>query len=233
MGMGNRARAEIEIRNASGPVVRTLNGPGRAGFHTVNWNFRMTPAPGAGPRPKSPSEVRDSIKVMARAEVVIDSLIAAGEDEEQVRRMITGMATGDRAAMGFGGGFGGFGGGGGGDPEAFEERPGESFAEGGGGFNFNLLRTYAGLLFPGEGLSSLFRRFGGFGGGGVAAPMAPPGAYTVAISVGGQEYTRTMRVEYTEDIAEAGGPGAEEQSELDREWEEFLEWLIEYGGSGR
>jgi len=233
MGMGgmNRAQVQIEIRNASGQVVRTLNGPGRAGYHTVNWNFRMTPPPGAGPRPKSPSEVRDSIKVMARAEVVIDSLIAAGEDEEQVTRIINGMATGNRAALGFGGGFGGFGGGGG-DPEAFEERPGESFSEGGGGFNFGLMREYASLLFPGEGLGSVFRRFGGFGGGGGAAAVVPEGAYTVSITVGGQEHTRTMMVDYAEPIAEAGGPGVEEESELEREWNEFVEWLIEYGGSG-
>jgi sortilin (neurotensin receptor 3) len=231
-GPGRRGRnagpqVKISISNASGQVVRTLQGPGRAGLQTVSWNFRADGAPSAGPTGKSPSQLRDSIKVARRAVVLIDSLVAAGEDQEEVSRIVNALATGNTAALGFGG-RGGFGRGGrGSDPEAFQERPGESFGGGRGGRpNFGKIRSYVDLLYPGEGggFGRIFRRGGG---GGAPAALVDPGAYTVTIDVNGQEYSQTMRVQRMSSYGGGGGFGFEEDA--GSSWEAFLEWLREGG----
>ena len=191
-------RVEITVAGPDGEVVQTLNGPAGAGLHTVTWNLR---GPAPEPEPLSPSERRDSIQVAERALVVADSLVEAGWDEAPLRRMV-GLFTGESSPQsvfgGFGGGFGG-GGGQGGDPEAFRERPGESTrggGRGGGGRgrapNFNQMRELAELIRPGMGMGGLFGRRGG--GGGQGEPVES-GSYTVTITIGDRELTRTLVVE--------------------------------------
>lgn len=208
----------IAIKDTNGRVLRTMQGPGTEGFHTVSWNFRADPAAGAQPTAKRPSEVRDSINLAKRADFVQDSLIAAGRDEAEVRRMVGGIVSRDRERMGFGRGFGGFGGGQDRDPEAFEERPGESFGGRGGGFRFSQMREYATLLFPGQtgGVGRAFRRFGAGGQG----DMLEPGSYTVTLTLNGTEYSRAFRVERMDSYSPGGGFGFEVNSR-----EAFEEWL--------
>jgi hypothetical protein len=213
-GQNAGPQIDITITDANGQLVRRLQGPGRAGLHTVSWNFRTEPLP---PRAKTPAEVRDSVRAVARAEVVIDSLIAAGEDEQLVRRMIGGILSGDRQRLGLGGGFGGggFGGAGGGDPEQFRDRPGENFSQTGGrggGGGFARIRDYVRMLYPEQstgGLGALFRRAGGGQGS-----IVEPGLYTVTIVANGVTQRQTMRVERTDTFASGGGFG-------------FVEWLDE------
>ena len=191
-------RVEITVAGPDGEVVQTLNGPAGTGLHTVTWNLR---GPAPGPGPLSPSERRDSIQVAERASVVADSLVEAGWDEAPLRRMV-GLFTGESSPQSVFAGFGGFGGGGGGqgrDPEAFQERPGESMrggGRGGGGRgrapNFNQLRELAELIRPGMGMGGLFGRRGG--GGGQGEPVES-GSYTVTIMIGDRELTRTLVVE--------------------------------------
>ena len=190
-GANSGPQVQITVTDSEGNVVRELNGPGTAGVHSVSWNFRGEPPPARG---KSPSEVRDSVRTAARAEFVIDSLIAAGRDEEEVRRNV-GQLTGDGSALRrrFGGGFGR--GGQGGDPEVFSERPGEQTGGGGRGRGgFGQLREYGELLFPGQSQRGLFRRFGRGGGGG-QGELAGPGEYTITLEVGERTYTQTLTVE--------------------------------------
>src|SRR5690606_12647698 len=78
------APVSITIADAAGNLVQTLTGPARAGVQTVRWNFRTEPE--EEERALSPSERRDSIMTMRRADIVADSLIAAGEDSATVRR---------------------------------------------------------------------------------------------------------------------------------------------------
>lgn len=183
-------QAEITIRDEDGNLIRTLTGPATAGIHQVGWNFRGEAPPAA---PRSPSQVRDSIRTAERIEVVSDSLIEAGRDEAEVRRLMGFLEGGGR---GFGrGGRRGRGGGAGADPEEFVERPGESEGRGRGGFggiDFDQIREMRQLITPGA--------RGGFGrgrgrGGGAQGALAEPGIYTVTLSVGGREYTSTLTVE--------------------------------------
>jgi len=89
--------------------------------------------------------------------------------------------------------FMGAGAGGGRDPEAFQERPGETPPGSGAGMmDYGQLRTLADLINPGGGLTALFRRFGGSGG---QAPLAAPGTYTVTLKVGDKTWTQDLRVE--------------------------------------
>ena len=199
-------RVEITVTDAGGEVVQTLNGPAGAGLHSVTWNMRG-PAPVA--EPLSPSRRRDSIQIAERARVVADSLIEVGWEEEPLRQMI-GVFTGESSPQAvFGGGGGGFGGGGGGqgrDPEAFQERPGESMRGGGrrgggrGAPNFGQLQELAELIRPGVGTRGLF---GGRRGGGGQGELVGPGSYTVTVKIGERELTRTLVVERVGETGES------------------------------
>ncbi len=210
-GAGQRGpRVTVTITGPDGEVVNTLDGPATPGIHTLTWNFR-------GPQPPetlSPSQRRDSVELAARARIVLDSLIAEGWEEAPLRRQI-GLFTGetDRSEM-FGGG-GRFGGGATGDPEAFEERPGESTGgRGGGGFDFGRMRELADIIRPGGGLGGLFRR--GRGGQG---PMSGPGTYTVALKVGERTLSRPLTVTRVGNVTGDSSP-------FEEEWEELLEALL-------
>jgi photosystem II stability/assembly factor-like uncharacterized protein len=130
-----RARTRIAILDVRGDTVRTLTGPARAGVHRVVWNFAgRQPAPLA----LSPSQRRDSAWTARRVDVVIDSMIKAGGNEQTLTAIKQGLLAGDLQGLaerlGFGGGGGGgagggFGGGGTPPPRAgapFVERPGET-----------------------------------------------------------------------------------------------------------
>jgi hypothetical protein len=160
----------------------------------VTWNFRgeQPPTP-----PPSPYQKKEQERLAQRAQVVADSLKQAGWSEMFLNRMmgvIRGEVSRDQAFAMFGGGGGGGGfGGGTRDPEAFQERPGETPpGSSAGGVDFGQMRTLAELVNPGGGMNALFRRFSGTGG---QAPLAAPGTYTVTLKVGDKTYTRPLLVE--------------------------------------
>jgi len=111
------------------------------------------------------------------------------------------ILSGNRQGM-----MGMFGGGRGGaarDPDAFDERPGESWAtgsRGGGGFTPEMrVLAQAARDITGSG------RFGGGRGGGNQPPMAGGGEYTVILRVAGQEYRQPLTVIQGADAGEGGG----------------------------
>jgi hypothetical protein len=131
-GSGDRrARTRIAILDVRGDTIRTLQGPASAGVHRVVWNFAgRAPAPLA----LSPSQRRDSTWTVRRIEVVFDSMIKAGGNEQMLTAIKQGLLAGDvqevAQRFGFGGGGGG---GGGGQPTvragaAWVARPGETVA---------------------------------------------------------------------------------------------------------
>lgn len=210
-GARRAPQVEITVTGPDGAVVQTLSGPATPGIHKVTWNLRRAPEP----RVLSPSERRDSVQLAARARVVLDSLIAAGWEEEPLRRQI-GLFTGetDAASMFGGGGFGG--GGAGRDPEEFRERPGESMGGGGrGGFDFGRMRELADIVRPGVGIGGLFRR--GRGGQG---PLSDPGTYTVTLKVGERTFTQPLTVERVGSLTGESSP-----------FEELLEEGVEGSGT--
>jgi photosystem II stability/assembly factor-like uncharacterized protein len=133
-----RSRTTVVITDVRGDTVRSLSGPGGPGLHRVTWNF-AGPAP--APAPLSPSQKRDSALLVARINVVFDSLAKAGMNERMLDPLKTALLSGDvqglfqRFRGSGGGGGGGFGGGF--AAGRFVERPGESTpraqAAGGGG----------------------------------------------------------------------------------------------------
>ncbi|HZD05692.1 MAG TPA: hypothetical protein VE173_12270, partial [Longimicrobiales bacterium] len=149
---------------------------------------------------------------------------------------IIGAFTGETEAQSLfarGRGGGGFGRGGGArDPEAFVERPGESFGGGGrggggrggafGGIDTDQLREVAELVNPGGGMRGLFGRGrggrGGFGGGG---ELVEPGSYTVTLKVGDRTFTRAMEVHRMPGMeSSSDSPEAIEREEA---WRRLLE----------
>lgn len=197
-------QVSITIAGPDGETFRTLNGPATAGLHKITWNFRGQAPPAAEP---SPWEKKERARIASRAKVVADSLKGEGWNEQFLDRMlgiVTGQTSRNEAFAMFSGG-----GRGGGDPEAFQERPGETQpGSGGGGFNYGQMRTLADLINPGGGLGSFFR---GRGGGG--APVAAPGNYTVTLNVGDESYTQLLKVErqpgYTGDSSPFEADGQE------------------------
>jgi photosystem II stability/assembly factor-like uncharacterized protein len=127
-----RARTQVVIRDVRGDTVRTVQGPAGAGLHRVFWNFQGRNPPAVA---LSPSQKRDSARLVSRINVVFDSLTKAGGNAQQLDPIKTLLLAGDvqgvaqRFGFGGGGAFGGGGGGGGGAPFAggrFNERPGET-----------------------------------------------------------------------------------------------------------
>ncbi len=175
-----RARTRIAILDAKGDTVRTLQGPASAGVHRVTWNFAGRPP---APIALSPSQRRDSAWTVRRIEVVIDSMIKAGGNQQMLTTIKQGLLAGDLQELAQRFGFGGGGGGGGGGQAAvragaaFVERPGETPARSGLGAGTNAPQQ---LPAGGEGsdqeatpepglaaqLAGLLRRPGQTGGGG-------------------------------------------------------------------
>ena len=202
--LGENADDEVEIvvESARGEEMWRTNGGTTRGIHTVTWGLRGQPTP----LPRSPSEVRDSIAIEKRLAVVVDSLIDAGEDRDEIDEAVEQLREGGGGGRGFGGG-----GGGGGLPFTrsgeFVERPAEGpVVRGGGGFGppqaggGNLQQRIRNLVRPPpEGRRRFF--FGGAGlfpGRSDPAEWAEPGTYTVRLIVDGEEQTRTLTLEATE-----------------------------------
>ena len=212
-------QARISIVDAQGDTVSSLQGPGVAGLHTVNWAFNLAQRPAAR-APLSPSEKRDSILRAVRAPVVLDSLSKAKFDSAaiaQVRNLLS--ATGGAPAFGGRGGGGGGGGGRGGQVacerpltmwEPFCARPAEAapgggrgaaaaadFAalggRGGGTPNPNVAKIYQIIGIPAPGAGG--GRGGGGGFGGFGGRNATTGDYQVILQLGGQVIKQKLRVE--------------------------------------
>ncbi|MBA3854045.1 MAG: hypothetical protein C0503_06490 [Gemmatimonas sp.] len=233
----NVGPVRVSIMDANGDTLQTLTGQGQAGVHKVTWGFNGRPAPRPALRGAA---LRDSINQARRVVVVLDSVEAEGKIPApamaMLRRALTGGATGMQAiARQFG--FGGGGGGGGGQPGVWQARPAEQSPpaprpQGGAGGQggrpgaggqggppggmegltqedlFAIIRA-AGIMGGGGG--------GGFGGG---APTAEPGSYRVAMTIEGQTYTQTLRVERM-----AGGGASGFPFELEEMERAYNRWL--------
>ncbi len=111
------ARLKLAVLGTAGDTVATLDGPASPGLHRVTWNLQKR---SEATEPKSPSELRDSIRADAAMVEVADSLVAhEGLDRAAADRALAMMRSGDRGSM-----WGGRGGGG-----ASTDRPGERYPE--------------------------------------------------------------------------------------------------------
>jgi hypothetical protein len=135
VGQAQTGTARIVVRDPRGDSIAALNGPATRGLHRVTWNLR-----GRAPArlPLSASERRDSAATERRLAIVIDSLVKAGTDHEQLDRVIATLRRPPQGGGFLGGGRGGGGGegrgGGAGDqPGVFAERPAEGPVPGAGG----------------------------------------------------------------------------------------------------
>jgi hypothetical protein len=209
------APVAIVITDARGDTVQALSGPGRAGMQRVLWNFRGRPGPRQA-RALSPSERRDSLLTMRRADLVADSLIAEGNAEEVVRRAAD-LLKGDASAAGglvaafMGGGGGGGGATAGAHQRPWVDRPGEGTvagagraaggAGGAGGFGGaggaaelqRIVAAFRAAGVPGMPGVQAGGGFGGFGGAG-AAPLVDAGSYTVHVTVGERVLSAPLQV---------------------------------------
>lgn len=228
-------RASIVIQDALGDTVQVLNGSAGKGIQSVNWNFNRRPAP-ATPRPRTPSQVWDSVVAVRRTDFVFDSLRKSGADTAALGRIRRLMERQQAPAAGrgnfaFGGGRGGRGAG----AEAWVERPGESMgggARGGGGrgrgggglvgaagADSALAYTVSTLVqTPAGGGRGGFGGFG-FGGGGTVST----GDYGVTVRVGDKVGKVLLRVERVAGYGELGGGfGGEAEEEEEGGSGEFL-----------
>ena len=185
---------EILIQDPDGNELQNITGSKRVGLNTVSWNMR-----GQGtPLPKSPSELRDSIAIDKRLDFVVDSMVAAGSDRDELDRIAEQLRQPSST-----GGFGG-GGGGGGIPgvSAFVERPAEGRPTGGGGGRGagggeeSLQQVVTNLVRGSQGGG----RRGGGGGGLFPSRSEPasgvePGTYTVILKVGEQTFSQPLKVD--------------------------------------
>ncbi|WKW10932.1 hypothetical protein Strain138_000165 [Pseudogemmatithrix spongiicola] len=234
----NVGPVRIAILDVNGDTLQTLTGQGQAGVHKVTWGFNGRPAPRPALRGAA---LRDSVLQARRVAFVLDSVEAEGKIPApaiaQLRRALSQGATGMQAiARQFG--FGGGGGGGGAQPGVWQDRPAEQSppaarpqggaggrpggapgagapgagAQGMGGITqedlFAIIRA-AGIMGGGG---------GGFGGGG--APTAEPGDYRVAMTIEGQTYTQTLRVERM-----AGGGSSGFPFEVEEMEKAYTRWL--------
>ncbi len=204
LGQDLEERAEIAVLDDDGEELWSTTGADSPGMHAETWNMR-------GPSvalPRSPSEVRDSIKIERRLEEVADSLVDAGEDRDEVEEAVASLREGGGGGFRFGGG------GGAGLPfdsdGNFIERPAEGpeIQGGGGGFGGG----------GGDSLQNRIRRAvtgdqGGrrrfFGGGGSIFPsrsepgaLVEPGVYTVVLRVDGEEHTQRFTLDRTDTAPE-------------------------------
>lgn len=197
-------RAELAVLDDDGEELWSTDGADSPGMHSATWNMR---APSVD-LPRSPSEIRDSIRIERRLEEVADSLVDAGEDRDEVEEAVESLREGGGGGFGFGGG----GGGGGGLPfdsdgnfiERAAEGPvvqggGGGFGGGGGGSLQNRIRQAV------TGEQGRRRRFGGgnlFPSRSEPGGLAEPGSYTVVLRVDGQEYRQRFTLDRTDTAPE-------------------------------
>ena len=199
----------IVIQDAKGDTLATLTGQGTVGVNKVTWGYQGRPAPRAALKGAA---LRDSILQSRRMVAAFDSIEKAGTVPKQaldmIRRGMEGGAQGQQAMarmFGFGGGGGGGGGfgGGAGGPQRWNERPAESAPApaGGRGGAGGGAGAGAAMGLEQSDLFAIMRAVGvtqgggggGFGGGG--AGVVEPGDYLVTMTVDGQSYKQTLRVE--------------------------------------
>jgi photosystem II stability/assembly factor-like uncharacterized protein len=237
---GTSGPAQIMVSDASGETIFQTGGPGTPGLQTVVWPFSISRRATSEPRTQSPSERRDSILLNIRAPMVLDSLSRARFDSTAiavVRRQVEAARSGAPAANfgGRGGGGGGRGGGGAFGATANCEHPmtqwdtfcarpvevpvqqgGRGAGGGGGGRggrganpgdvgSVNRIWGIIGMSAPGGGGGG---RGGGRGFGG--GELAPTGDYLVTLTIGGQTYKQTFRVEQS-NTSSTSSPSPEEQ----------------------
>jgi hypothetical protein len=245
----NVGPVRVVVLDAMGDTLQTLTGQGQAGVHKVTWGFtgRAAERPaltGAALRDsilqaRRVSQVLDSVAAEGRIPAP-----AIG----QLRAALTGGATGMQAiARQFGFGRGGGGGGAQQQPGRWVERPAESAppaarpAGAGAGRPGAPGAGAPGAGAPGAGapgaggpggmaaitqddLFAIIRAAGAMGGGGGGfgggAPIAEPGTYVVAMTVEGETYRQTLRVERM-----AGGSGSGFPFELEEMEKAFNRWL--------
>lgn len=220
----------VVIQDVKGDTMATLTGPGAPGVHRVTWNFQGRPAPRVA---LAGAALRDSVLNARRMAAAFDSIEKAGTVPkpalDMIRRNLEGGTQGMQAmARAFG--FAGGGGGGGGQPQpgVWVERPAEQApppARGAGGGPGGQGAGAAMGLDQGD-LFTIMRAIGvtggggggGFGGGG--APIAEPGDYLVSMTVDGQTFRQTLRVE-----RRSGGGASGFPFEVEDLLKEYSRWL--------
>ncbi|MGI8507922.1 MAG: WD40/YVTN/BNR-like repeat-containing protein [Gemmatimonadaceae bacterium] len=209
----------ILVTNVAGDTVRTLTARARPGIGRVYWDFRER----AKAAVLSPSERRDSLVFARRVTFVTDSLANSGSNRDMLARVRAQIMTGQRPSGGFGGAAQQAGG-------RFVARPAESpmrgsparrttardttaraeaqtQVEGGAGasgaeptMDPELFREVGQLVRqPGSSYPPFDRR---------QPPLVETGDYLVTMTVGGQQYRRTLRVERVHGIG-ADEPGGD------------------------
>ena len=176
-------QVEITILDAAGETVHTGTSAATPGIHRYQWNFRTQAAP-ADAQPKTEEQLQDSAQAVVRIQELIDSLADAGSDRAPLEQFRDMVLSGGRARMFGGGGARG----GQRDPDAWVDRPGEDFSQGGGGFSFTpemRIMMQASRPITGGGL-------GGRGGG--QGALAEEGEYTVILKVGDRELRQALTV---------------------------------------
>lgn len=235
----NVGPVRVVVMDINGDTLQTLTGQGSAGVHKVTWGFQGRPAP----RPAlTGAALRDSILQARRVTAVLDSVAAEGKIPAPMIAMLRNALSGSTGGMqaiarqlGFGGGGGG---GGGGQPGVWQERPAEQApprpaGQGGPGGPGGAGRPGAGGAGQAgamgnvsqEEIFAIIRAAGVMGGGGGGGgfgggSVAEPGTYRVAMTVEGQTYTQTMRVERM-----AGGSGSGFPFEVEEMERAFNRWL--------
>ncbi len=235
----------IIIQDAKGDTLATLTGQGTVGVNKVTWGYQGRPAPRAALKGAA---LRDSILQARRMVAAFDSIEKAGTVPkpalDMIRRGMEGGAQGQQAMarmFGFGGGGGGGGGGGfgggAGGPQRWVERPGESApapaggaggrggagggaagGAGGQGAAMGLDQTVLFDIMRAVGVTQGGGGGGGFGGGG--AGVVEPGDYLVTMTVDGQSYKQTLRVE-----RRSGGGGSGFPFEVEEMLNAYDKWL--------
>ncbi|MDX1495493.1 MAG: hypothetical protein R3253_15605, partial [Longimicrobiales bacterium] len=102
LGQDLEEQVELAVLDDDGTELWSTRGARLRGMHTAVWNMRGQSVD----IPRSPSEVRDSIKTERRLEEVADSLIEAGEDREEVHEAVASLREGGGGGFRFGGGGG-------------------------------------------------------------------------------------------------------------------------------
>jgi hypothetical protein len=82
------------------------------------------------------------------------------------------------------------------------------------------MRQLADLIAPGGDMQSLFRRFGGGGGG---APLAQPGSYTLTMTIGDESFTQQLDVARVGEVTDGNSP-----FEVEGRSDELLDWYVRW-----
>ena len=197
------SRANLEITDEDGELVRTVPGAVRAGLHVARWNFQRQRDTTAVPL--TPAQRQDSTRFADRIAQVADSLVEhEGLPREVMDDVLERVSAGQMQGLFGGGGFGNQ------RSTRDPDRPGEMIAvpreadpdeeeteedepevtpQDAG------RQLFAALRAQGMSIQQLFRRAGGRGGpGGFGGDPVDPGRYTVTLKVGDKEVSVPFEV---------------------------------------